>query len=152
MKRLLLLSTLTLASLCFAEPPADASAEKAAAEKLVKSELLQPLAAKELKQSRFSRARLPPQERRVRVLDTPRQDSNGATFFAFEVDARFGDWDDDAENPWRKADITGCVYPEKKEVFVKSGSSHRPAAFMAGKKVKPAESSVCQPATLAQAR
>jgi hypothetical protein len=96
---------------------------------------------------------LPPLERRVRITDAQaRTDAAGAAFFAFEVDSKHGDWDDDENNPWKKATIVGCVYPEKKEVFVKSGNAYRPAAFLTGKKVQPADASVCQPATVAKAR
>lgn len=140
----MLLSTLTLASLAWAEPPA---ADAKGVEALVRRELVEPLKAKELKQSRFSRARLPPQVRRVRVLDdSPRHDSAGRAFFTFAIDARHGfeALEEDGEASWRKAAITGCAYPDTQEVFVKSGDRHRPAAFLLGKKVKAAEAQACQ--------
>ncbi|MEW6434824.1 MAG: hypothetical protein AB1730_25265 [Myxococcota bacterium] len=142
MHRLLLLSTLTLASLSFAEPPA----EVAKAQALIEKDFLKPLAAKEEQRSSFSRARLPPQERRVRITDdAPKQDAQGGAFYTFAIDARHGvDWMDEGEkNPWLEATITGCVYPATGAIFVKSGAQHRPAAFMLGKKVKPAEAQVC---------
>lgn len=82
----------------------------------------------------------------MRVTDeAPKSDAQGGAFYAFAVDARFGaDWLDEGEkNPWREATLTGCVYPATGAIFVKSGAQHRPAAFMLGKKVKPAEAHVC---------
>ena len=46
--------------------------------------------------------------------------------------------------------MTGCVYPATGAIFLKSGDQHRPAEFMLGKKVKPAESHVCTAAAPAQ--
>jgi hypothetical protein len=145
MPRLLLLSSLTLASLSFAQAPAEVTT----AEQLIQKNLLKPLAAKEEQRSRFSRARMPAQERRVRVLDAePKKDAQGGEFRTFAVDARFGaDWLDEGEaNPWREATITGCIYASG-DIFVKSGEQHRPAAILLGKKVKPAEAHVCQATT-----
>lgn len=77
--------------------------------------------------------------------DAPKQDAQGGAFYTFAIDARHGvDWMDEGEkNPWLEATITGCVYPATGAIFVKSGAQHRPAAFMLGKKVKPAEAQVC---------
>jgi hypothetical protein len=130
-------------------PPPDAKAARA----LVERELVQPLAAKERDQSRFSRARLPAQERRVRILDEEiRKDAAGNAFFTFAIDARhgvFGPADD--ESQWRRAAVTGCVYVERGEVFVKSGDRYRPAAFLLGKNLKPAAEPTCQDVIVAQA-
>lgn len=134
---------MTLASLSFAQAPAD----RAKAEQLIEKDLLKPLAAKEEQRSRFSRAGLPPQVRRVRVLDQEvKKDAQGGEFLSFAVDAKHGaDWLDEGEpNPWRENAMTGCVYPATGEIFVKSGKQHRPAAFLLGKKVKPAEAHVCE--------
>jgi hypothetical protein len=120
---------------------------------LVKERLIQPLAAKERDQSKFSRARLPPAERRVRVLDEkPQQDSAGDTFFAFAVDARHGWGDDDGEARWNKAAITGCVYPSRGEVFIKRGKAFHPAAAAVGKKTKAAPERTCHGATQVSVR
>lgn len=127
------------------EPPASVGSKNA--EALVQRVLLQPLAVRERDQSRFSRARLPAQERRVRVLDDKAEkDATGDGFFAFAVDARHGVFplaDDDAAS-WRLAAITGCVYVERGEVFVRSGDSYRPAALLLGKNLKPAAQHICQ--------
>jgi hypothetical protein len=116
---------------------------------LVQRALLQPLAAKERDQSRFSRARLPAQERRVRVLDQqPRKDAAGDAFFTFAVDARHGLYPvaEGDEASWRPGTITGCVYVERGEVFVKSGDRYRPSAFLLGKNLKPVAETICRPA------
>lgn len=114
---------------------------------LVKERLIQPLAAKDSKQSKFSRARLPPSERRVRVLDEkPQQDSAGEAFVTFAVDARHGWGDDKGEASWNKAQITGCVYPSRSEVFIKRGNAYHPAAAAVGKKTKAAPQHTCQAA------
>jgi hypothetical protein len=119
---------------------------------LVNEKLIQPLAHKEENQGKFSRARLPPAERRVRIVDDkPQQDSAGAAFFAFAVDARHG-WSDQDEANWSKATIVGCVYPDRGEVFIKRGSAFHPAAAAIGKKTKAAAERTCQAATRLSAR
>lgn len=132
MVRLLALSLL-VSSAAFAND------EDAAA--IVQKLLVTPLRAKEAKQSRFSRARLPPQARRVRMLDE-HKDSAGATYFSFAIDTRYGVGDGDE---WEKDSTTGCVYVAKQEVFVKLGERYRPAAVLLGKKVDPADARVCTP-------
>jgi hypothetical protein len=154
MKRLLMLAILVSSPTTFAEPtaanspaPAAKSTEAKAAVALVSRVLIQPLALKERNVSRFSRARLPPQARRVRILDEqPRKDATGNTFVRFAVDARRGfSADPDAdESRWRQATITGCVYLDRSEVFVKKGDEYRPAAFLLGKNLKAAAESTCQ--------
>ena len=42
--------------------------------------------------------------------------------------------------------MTGCVYLERNQVFVKRGEGYRPAAFLLGKNVKAAAESTCAPA------
>jgi hypothetical protein len=121
-------------------------AEAKVAEALVTRELLEPLAVKESHQGRFSRGRLPPQDRRVRILDDqPRKDSQGDAFVTFAVDARHGMRAEDNESSWRKATITGCAYPGRSQVFIKKGDQYRPAAFLLGKKLKPAAAGTCEP-------
>ena len=120
---------------------------------LVDKQLIQPLAAKDRNQSKFSRARLPPSERRVRVLDEkPQQDSAGDAFFAFAIDARHGWGDDEGEASWTKASITGCVYPGRGEVFIKRGNAFHPARAAIGKKTKAAPERTCHAATQLSAR
>ena len=113
--------------------------------------ILEPLAAKESEQSRFSRASLPPQARRVRILDEQaRVDARGGKFLRFAIDARHG-FDDEAE--WRLAAITGCVYLARGEVYVQKGDEFRPAAFLLGKNRKPAAETICRDGSeVAQAR
>ena len=155
MKRLSILAVVLFSRMTFAEPtaasgaPEEKTAEAKSAVALVSHDLVQPLAAKEDKQGRFTRGRLPPQERRVRILDEkPRKDADGVAFMRFSVDSRFGyaakTSDDEAR--WQRDTITGCVYLERNQVFVKKGDSYRPAAFLLGKKVKAAAESTCEPA------
>lgn len=151
MKRLSMLALLAFSHTTFAEPasgpaPAAKSAPARTAEAVVRRDLVQPLAAKESSRSRFSRASLPPQERRVRILDEqPSKDAEGVAFLRFAIDARHGFADDD-ESQWRRATIVGCVYLDRSQVFVKKGDEYRPAAFLLGKNVKVAAGSTCQPA------
>jgi hypothetical protein len=144
MKRLSMLAILLFAPASFAD--SEAVKGGAPAKVLVQRTLIEPLAAKENNQSKFSRARMPAQERRVRILDeTPRQDARGGKFVRFAVDARHGfRFKADDEASWRQAAITGCVYVDRGEVFVKKGDEHRPAAFLLGKNVKAAGEQICQ--------
>jgi hypothetical protein len=150
MKRLSMLAILAFARTTFAEPaPAKAPpADAKAAEALVQRDLVQPLAARDREQSHFSRASLPPQERRVRVVDDqPQKDVHGAAFFTFAVEARHGLQPvagADAST-WR-ATVTGCVYVDRGEVFVKVGDRYRPGAFLLGKNLKPVAGELCQAA------
>jgi hypothetical protein len=137
----------------FLSPPAPAEELPAApdaqiARALVERELVKPLAAKERDQSRFSRARLPAQERRVRVREEGTQkDAAGRSFFTFAVDARHGILAANDESAWRLETITGCVYVESGDIFVKSGDGYRPAAFLLGKNLKPAAEPTCHAAS-----
>lgn len=129
-------------------PPAAKSPEAKAAVALVGSELMQPLARKESKVSKFSRARLPPEERRVRILDEqPRKDTEGNAFVRFAVDESHGFYTgaNADESRWQQDIITGCVYLDRSQVFVKRGDEYRPAAFLLGKKLKAAAESTCRP-------
>jgi hypothetical protein len=134
MYRLLALSLL-VSSAAFAEDDARA---------IVQKTLVTPLVAKEAKQSRFSRARMPPQARRIRVLDE-KTDSAGEKFVSFAIDSSYGLMAaDDGEEAWSKNTTTGCVYVGKQEVFVKFGAAFRPAAVLLGKKSEPADARVCK--------
>lgn len=120
---------------------------------LVTDQVVQPLAAKEQNQSKFSRARLPAAERRVRVLDEkPQSDSKGDTFVTFAIDARHGWANEDKEEGWTKAAITGCVYQSRSEVFIKRGKAFHPAAAAVGKKTKAAPDATCRAAAQLSAR
>ena len=149
--RLFVAVTLTLtSSLASAGSKA---AEPKTAVALVTDQVVQPLAAKDDKQSKFSRARLPPSERRVRVLDEqPQQDSTGETFVTFAIDTRHGWGGEKGESAWTKAAITGCAYPSRGEVFIKRGKAFHPAAAAVGKKTKAAPEATCRGATQVSAR
>ncbi len=154
MKRLSILAILLFSHTTFAEPtaasgsPPDAkSAEAKTAQGLVSRELIQPLAARESSRGKFSRASLPPQARRVRILDDqPQKDALGNAFVRFAVDAHHGFAAADDESRWQLAAITGCAYLDRSQVFVKRGDQYRPAAFLLGKNLKAAAETTCQPA------
>jgi hypothetical protein len=117
-----------LPSLALAGEPS-ASPEVQAIEARVTAELVKPLVTKEQERAKFSRARLPPGERRVRVTQaTPSVDATGKAFFAFSIDSRFG-------AGWTKDDVVGCAYVDG-DLFVKRGE-YRPASILLGKNVKP---------------
>ncbi|WP_394834350.1 hypothetical protein LVJ94_48410 [Pendulispora rubella] len=104
----------------------------------VEEALVKPLAEKEKERSRFSRARLPPRERRVRVTQTtPLRDASAREYIAFAVDVRFGD-------TWQENDIVGCAYPQTGALYVKSGDEYRPADILLGKRADPVPA-VCVP-------
>ena len=116
---------------------ADEESLSAWAQRRVEETLVKPLAAME--GGRFSRARPPPRERRVRVLQTTATlDRAGQAFVPFALDVRFG-------SDWRENDVVGCAYTGKGDVFVKRGDQYRPASFLLGKDVPPVEG-VCEPA------
>ena len=93
----------------------------------VEKGLLEPLAQKERERSRFSRARMPPQERRVRVTQAAATlDASGRAYMAFAVDVRRG-----AE--WHENDFVGCAYTQTGALFVKRGDEYRPAESLLGK-------------------
>ncbi len=129
-------------------PPADAApvdAEKAAALAVVERDLVRPLVQKDEKRSRFSRAAPMPTERRARVTDeAPVLDARGKTFRAFAIDQRSRFRADDSDDGWTRAAMVGCVYDDA--VYVKLGTSYRPAATLLGKKAKEAPTGVCQAA------
>src|SRR4051812_42241830 len=71
---------------------------------LVEAALLNPLAQREDARSRYSRLRMPPSERHVRVLEGgPETDPQGRAFVRFAVDEkRFAEWNRNA--------MEGCAY------------------------------------------
>ena len=120
---------------------------------MVEKQLIGPLAKKEAKRSRFSRAYQPPVARRVRVTDEKAlTDSKGAEFMGFAVDVKHGALDDlladedgeaRPEETWSKNAIVGCVYPDSGEVFIKRGGKYVGASLLLGKKSSAPEH-VCQ--------
>lgn len=148
MKRLSLLAVLLFAQTSFAESPKAEDRPVAVAnpkaESLIATNLVGPLAEKENARSKFSRARMPAAERRVRIIDQVAQkDSQGATFVRFAIDERRGYFEDENDSGWSLASITGCAYVDKGEVFVQKGEQFRPAAFLLGKNLKAAPASTC---------
>ncbi len=106
---------------------------------------MKPLADHEAQTSRFSRARRPPSERRVRVTQAAQSlDKSGRPFMTFAVDIRF------RGGEWREKDIVGCAYTTSGDMFVKVGDTYRSAAFLLGKTAEPV-AGVCQAAPAAQA-
>ncbi len=92
----------------------------------LEADFMQPLAAHDKETSQFSRMRMPPRERRLRMTSTtPAVDQAGQAFFTFTVDGRAG------KGAWHENDFTGCVYPEKGDIFVKL-DGYRPASVMLG--------------------
>jgi hypothetical protein len=107
----------------------------------VQAKLLQPLKKRDDERSRFSRARMPPSERRVRVLDVE-VDTTGATFVRFAIDTRGG-----IKQTWQPDTIVGCAYPERGAVFAsitnKPNAEVRDAAVLLGKKGTKAPDATC---------
>jgi hypothetical protein len=103
----------------------------------VQEGLVKPLADHERSVSRFSRARIPPAERRVRVTQTTEsRDRAGRAFLTFAVDVKYGP-------EWHENDIVGCAYTASGELYVKRGEDYRAAAFLLGKAGDPVPG-VCQ--------
>lgn len=99
--------------------------------------LVKPLA--DFESRRFSRARPPPAERRVRVTQsTTSLDASARPFVSFAVDVRWG-------SEWQEDDIVGCAYTGSGKLFVKRGDEYRPASFLFGKNEKPV-AGVCEAA------
>jgi hypothetical protein len=123
---------------------------KPTSEAVLEQQLVKPLAEKEARRNRFSRAYIPPQARRVRVFDHQRAtDGRGAEFVAFAVDERSGMLApraaDDAGR-WRTEAIVGCVYPARGEVFIKRGDRFFGVGLLLGHKTAAADDTVCRPA------
>jgi hypothetical protein len=154
MTRHLLLTCLTLTTLASAQSPAPESAAVANAEVVVKKTLLSPLAEKESRRSRFSRAMAPPTARRLRITAPVAQvDERGRPFFSFAVDVRRGlVFEEDEAPTWTRDAVSGCVYPKTNEVFVKNGETWVSSDLLLGKRVKPAEASTCRAAVAEVAR
>ncbi len=121
---------LCVLALLFVPSPALADDPPAAVvQRRVEKGLLEPLAQKEKERSRFSRARMPPQERRVRVTQAAATlDASGRAYMAFAVDVRRG-------TEWQENDVVGCAYMQTGALFVKRGNEYRPAEMLLGKDV-----------------
>ena len=138
----------------FASPPPPLSAkttevQDSPAKAMIATKLLEPLVKKEANRSRFSRAAMPPQARRIRILDqAPRADAQGRSFFAFAIDeTRFGApaGEEIPETSWFKDAITGCVYPESGEVLVQRGETYYASTILLGEAASTASVEACRP-------
>jgi hypothetical protein len=97
-------STVAPASSPSATAPSTPSALAKKVAALVQQKLVSPLSARDEKRSRFSRASIPPPERRVRVLDDATVvDGAGQAVVRFAIDTRRTDGE------WHDAAMTGCV-------------------------------------------
>ena len=143
MKRCVLAIALWFTSTAHATPPDPTTQQQV--EALVTAKLLQPLAKRDDERSRFSRARMPPAERRVRVLAVE-VDAEGASFVRFAIDARGG-----LKQTWQPNTILGCAYLGRAAVFVDRtatgigtrASDVRDASVLLGKKVERAPAHTC---------
>ncbi len=108
---------------------------------IVQKQVLVPLRDRAHTRSKMSRAALPPQKRRVRIIDAAlRTDDKGRQFVTFAIDAMYRVFDtledvasDSAHESWSRDEMTGCVYANG-EVFVRTGDVHRSAAAVVAKK------------------
>jgi hypothetical protein len=117
--------------------PADEPTVAERAQARVETGLVKPLAERE--NTRFSRARPAPRERRVRITSSiVITDKSGRPFLPFAIDVRFG-------SEWRENDMVGCVYTPNHGIFVKRGEAYRPAAFLLGENLEPV-AGVCEAA------
>ena len=136
MKTLALAVFLCSSPLASAPARAETPASQTAAAAAVQSGLVAPLAEKEGRFSRFSRARRPPVAHRVRLLDeAPLRDAKGDAFVRFALDSSIGYARPGAEPKWQQATETGCVYAASGKVFVQRGERHFPAGLVLGEKV-----------------
>ena len=119
-------------------------AERDEAKRMVQAKLVTPLAKKEDKRSSFSRKALPPEKRRIRILNGNHLDSKSKRFFAFSIDERFGRSGRDSVRKWNANTITGCVYPDSGELYVLRGKHHYPSSLLLGKRKKPSASHICR--------
>jgi hypothetical protein len=127
---------------------ARASDPAASARTTVEKVLTEPLAQREARQARFSRAAIAPRTRVARILDErAHRDLRGAEFFAFTIDERRG-----LRGALTRDAVKGCVYPTSGEVFVVRGDSHYPAGLLLGKTSKKAEAHVCVEAKITVAQ
>lgn len=109
----------------------------------MKTAVLKPLSAQEDKRSRYSRAAMPPSERRVRVIEAKLLDKNGRAFTTFAIDKRYGF---EADEAWIENEWVGCAYLDSKDVFLKRGDEYRPASFLLGKRTEAISDDLCHTA------
>jgi hypothetical protein len=127
-----------------ARPRRDATPEE-----LVQERFVRLLAAEYSARPRFTRARLPPQAMRVRMLDSAaRSDAEGGAYIRFAIDEchganAIGKGHGD-ECDWHRDRLTGCVYMKSGDVFVRRGDEMLPAALVLGVQVSAAPVHVCR--------
>ena len=126
-------------------PPRASVGSEPRVSKWVEAALLEPLAHREAARSRYSRVRMPPAARQVRLLDGgPETDRRGRMFVRFAVDER-------RSAAWERNAMAGCVYLDDGAVFVKRGERVHSAAQYLGKE-GPRATSECTAATLVSKR
>ena len=119
----------------------------ASPESIVEAKLLAPLKKHEEERSRFSRARLPPSLRRVRILNkTPQSDAQGHRFLSFAVDQvhSFKGGKQVNEASWIKNTIQGCLYPEAQKVLVYWGKNYYDPSVLWGVKTPVISGNICR--------
>jgi hypothetical protein len=152
-KSSILLALFFVVAQTFAEtsPPLSAKTSDSlatSAKAVLEAKLLEPLQKKEASRSHFSRAALPPQTRRIRILNNaPQTDAKGHSFVPFAIDQShaYGGDKEIPEANWFKDVITGCVYPDTGDVMVRRGEAYYPSSILLGSAAPLASGDVCQP-------
>lgn len=117
------------------------------AQTLIEAKLLEPLEKKEAERSRFSRAALPPQTRRIRILEkVPQSDAKGRAFLPFAIDEThsLGSGAEVPEGSWSKNTITGCVYLGSEDVMVRRGEVYYASSVLLGVPTPIAPAETCR--------
>jgi hypothetical protein len=113
----------------------------------VEERFVAPLSRWQERRSRFSRARIAPEARRLRMTAPALQrDGRGEDFAAFAVDVRFR-----GSKEWGEA-LAGCIYPASGGIFVQYGDRYVAGALLYGKKSPDAPEGVCRTGDLHAAR
>jgi len=99
----------------------------------VQEQVITPLRARESSRGKMSRAAVPPQKRRVRIIDAAlRTDEKGQQFVAFAVDAQHG-FGAAADDNWSHDEATGCVYTSG-AVYLRGAASYQATTARLSKK------------------
>ena len=124
---LLLCSTITLAQ----DPELQKEVPEAEdAKALVETTLIQPVVERDKNEVVFGRGAQPRRGFRTATFDANvSHDATGAPFFAYAKESKYGR----GKNGIWRADVTGCAYPETREVLVRFGKKFYPANRMLGK-------------------
>jgi uncharacterized membrane protein len=136
-----LVALFVLTSLAPASSEAGTGAPQGVVEQLDRV-LVQPLAAADAQQSRFSRAARPPRDRRARVTQaTPSVDAAGGQFYAFSLDQR---WSTDRSGAWEADAVVGCIYPATGRVYVQQSGEWLAASWLLGEPGEAPPATVCR--------